>query len=154
MSNPIEAFREQRAVAGEVHATLKQVATLLENLKEQTGSLIPLDELRELLQQERAWLQEAQRTLSQVRELRARELRRLRTSLAAQWIAALAFALASAVAVGAGYAWITQPYAVELSELRARRDFAEVIERRFVTMTPAERRQFEALMKWSPSTKR
>lgn len=154
MSNPIEVFREQRAIAGEVYAILKDVASLLQSLKEQTGGLIPLDELRALLKQEQAWLQEAQRTLSQVRDLRTNELRRLRTSLAARWIAALAFALASAIAVGAGYAWMTKPYAAELSELRARQDFAELVERRFVTMTPAERRQFEALMKWSPSTKR
>ena len=67
MSNPIEAFREQRAVAGEVYATLKDVGALLSSLKEQADGLVPIDELRELLEQERAWLQEAQRTLSQVR---------------------------------------------------------------------------------------
>jgi hypothetical protein len=149
MSNPIEAFREQRAVAVEVYATLKDVAALLSSLKEQADGLMPIDELRELLDQERAWLQEAQRTLSQVRDLRANELRHLRTSRLAQWVAALVFALASAVAVGAGYAWVTRPYASELSELRAREEFAELVERRFVTMTPAERRQFDALMKWT-----
>ena len=154
MSNPIEAFREQRAVAGEVYATLKDVGALLGSLKEQADGLVPIDELRELLEQERAWLQEAQRTLSQVRDLRANELRRLRTSRVAQWVAALAFALASAVAVGAGYAWVTKPYATELSELRARQEFGELIERRFISMTPAERRQFEVLMKWSAATKR
>src|SRR5436190_8968302 len=153
MSNPIEAFREQRAVAGEVYATLKDVGALLGSLKEQADGLVPIDELRELLEQERAWLQEAQRTLSQVRDLRANELRRLRTSRLAQWAAALAFALASAVAVGAGYAWATKPYASELSTLRARQEFAELIERRFVTMSPTERRQFVALMKWTPSRK-
>lgn len=153
MSNPIEAFREQRAVAGEVYAMLKDVATLLGNLKEATAGLMPLDELRELLEQERAWLQEAQRTLSQVRDLRANELRRMRTSLVARWMAALAFALASAVAVGAGYAWVTKPYALELSEFRTRQEFAEAIERRFVSMTPAERRQFDALMRWQSSAK-
>src|SRR5689334_10236200 len=130
MPNPIEAFREQRAVAGEVYATLKDVAALLSRLREQTDGLLPIDELRDLLEEERAWLHEAQRTLSQVRDLRANELRRLRTSLVARWMAALAFALASAIAVGAGYAWMTKPYVAELSELRARRDFAEVIERR------------------------
>lgn len=43
---------------------------------------------------------------------------------------------------------MTKPYASELAELRAREEFAEFVERRFVTMTPAERRQFDALMKW------
>jgi len=154
MSNPIEAFREQRAVAGEVYAALKDVAALLSSLKQQSDGLMAIDELRELLEQERVWLLEAQRTLSQVRELRAGELRRLRTSLAARWLAALAFALASAVSVGAGYAWVTKPYVAELSELRERQDFADMVARRFVAMTPAERRQFDALMRWEPPARR
>jgi hypothetical protein len=33
-------------------------------------------------------------------------------------------------------------------------DFAEDVEHRAVTMTPAERRQFDALMRWNVSTKR
>ena len=153
MPNPIEAFREQRAVAGEVYAMLKEVAALLSNMKKQCDGLVPLDELRDLLEQERAWLMEAQRTLSQVRELRANELRRLRTSVVARWAAAVAFALVSALAVGAGYAWVAKPYESELSELRGRQTFAEAIERRFVAMTPAERRQFDALMRWDAGPK-
>jgi hypothetical protein len=42
-------------------------------LKEQADGVMSIDELRELLEQERMWLQEAQRTLTQVRELRANE---------------------------------------------------------------------------------
>jgi hypothetical protein len=49
---------------------------------------------------------------------------------------------------------VAKPYAEELSALRARQEFAELIERRFIMMTPAERRQFDALMKGSPSTRR
>ncbi len=107
-----------------------------------------------MLEEERVWLQEAQRTVSHIHDLRAIELRRLRTSLVARWLVALAFALASTIAVGAGYAWMTKPYATELSELRSRQDFAELVERRFVAMTPSERRQFEALMKWSGGRQR
>jgi hypothetical protein len=33
-------------------------------------------------------------------------------------------------------------------------DFAEVLERRFVTMTAAERRQFDVLMRWNAPPKR
>lgn len=154
MTNAIDAFRQQRAAAEEVYAVLKNIANLLGSLKQQTDTLMRIDELRELLEQERAWLHETQRTLTQIRELRAGDLRRLRTSRAAQWTAAIAFALAAAVAAGAGYALVTQPYAAELSELRSRQEFAELIERRFVTMTPVERRQFDALMKWSAPIKR
>ena len=50
-------------------------------------------------------------------------------------------------ASGAGYAWATRPYEIELSALRSRMDFAESVEHRALTMTPAERRQFDALMK-------
>jgi hypothetical protein len=33
-------------------------------------------------------------------------------------------------------------------------EFVEVVERRVVTMTPAERRQFDALMKWHAAGRR
>jgi hypothetical protein len=33
-------------------------------------------------------------------------------------------------------------------------DFAESVEHRALTMTPAERRQFDALMKWNALAKR
>ena len=49
---------------------------------------------------------------------------------------------------------MTKPYVSELSELRARQDFAELVAGRFVSMTPTERRQFDALMKWNRSTNR
>ena len=51
---------------------------------------------------------------------------------------AIVFALASAAAVGAGYAAVTRPWAAELTVLRERMDVAESVERRIVTMTPAE----------------
>jgi hypothetical protein len=68
-----------------------------------------------------------------------------------RWAVALVFALGSAAAAGASYAWAAKPYAAELEELRSRLAFVEVVEHRFVTMTPAERRQFDALMKWNRS---
>jgi hypothetical protein len=60
----------------------------------------------------------------------------------------LVFALASAAAAGAGYSWWTKPYAAELEILRSRMEFATFVEHRVLTMTPAERRRFDALMKW------
>jgi hypothetical protein len=64
---------------------------------------------------------------------------------------ALAFAFASAAAAGAGYAWWTKPYAAELADLRSREEFARFVEHRVLTMTPTERRQLDALMKWNRS---
>ncbi len=68
-----------------------------------------------------------------------------------RWTVALAFAVTSAAAAGAGYAWWTKPYAAELATLRSRIEFATFIEHRVLTMTPAERRQFETLMKRKPT---
>jgi hypothetical protein len=71
-----------------------------------------------------------------------------------RWIVAAMFALASAAAAGAGHAWITKPYAAEINDLKARMQFAEYIEHRIVTMTPAQRRQFDSLMQLPPTTRR
>ena len=63
------------------------------------------------------------------------------------------FALASAAAAGVGYGWITEPYAAEINELKARMQLAEYVERRVLEMTPAQRRQFDALMQWPTPTR-
>jgi beta-glucosidase-like glycosyl hydrolase len=47
-----------------------------------------------------------------------------------------------------GYAWVTQPDAAEFGALRDRAGLSEIIAQRMATMTAAERRQFDALMKW------
>ncbi|HEX4566820.1 MAG TPA: hypothetical protein VH138_09315 [Vicinamibacterales bacterium] len=70
-----------------------------------------------------------------------------------RWVVAAMFALASAAAAGAGYAWITKPYAAEIDDLKARMQFAEYVEHRVVEMTPAQRRQFDALMQWPAPTR-
>jgi hypothetical protein len=61
---------------------------------------------------------------------------------------ALTFALASAWASGAGYTFVTKPREAELTALRSRARFAELVEHRIAKMTRTERRQFDALMKW------
>ena len=87
-------------------------------------------------------------------QVRDDEVRRFRPAVIRRWALALVFALASATGAGAGYAWATRPYQAELAALRSRMEFAEFVEHRALTMTPAERRQFDALMKWSMSQKR
>jgi hypothetical protein len=69
-----------------------------------------------------------------------------------RWAVALAFALVSAAAAGAGYAWWSKPYAAELAALRSRVGFADFVEHRVVTMTPTERRQFDLLMRLQATT--
>jgi hypothetical protein len=63
-----------------------------------------------------------------------------------RWVLAVSFALASAVAAGAGYAWWTGPYATELTDLRERVKLADAIAARLAAVTPTERRQYDVLM--------
>ena len=102
-----------------------------------------------MLRQEQSWLERAQVVLSQVRSFREQDALRFWPGVVRRWVLALAFALASAAAAGASCAWATKPYTSELEELRTRLAFVEFVERRVVTMTPAERRQFDTLMKWN-----
>jgi hypothetical protein len=154
MTNALDAFREQRAAAGQVHGIVRETAALLSELQTHAAALARMDELKTLLQKEERWLREAERTVVEVRCLREEEMRRLRPAVARRWGLALIFALLSAAAAGAGYARATRPYESELAALRSREEFTELVEHRVLTMTPAERRQFEALMRLSPFVKR
>ena len=154
MANALDTFREQRAAAGEVYAALRETSELVRGLQSQVNALTRIDELRTLLQQEERWLHEAQRVVTELRRLRDEELRRLRPAMIRRWALAVAFSLASAAAAGAGYARATHPYQAELADLRSRMDFAAHVEHRALTMTAAERRQFDVLMRWNVPSKR
>jgi hypothetical protein len=124
------------------------VATLLEQLQAQAAGLVNDRDLRDVLRDERTWLEAARQTVADVQRWREEEQRRYWPGVAYRWITALAFALLSALAVGTGYAWIAQPYAAELDALRPRAEFGLLVEQRINTMTPAERRQLDGLMGW------
>ena len=102
-----------------------------------------------VLQQEQNWLAAAQRTVIEVRSWREQERLRYWPGVASRWMVALAFALASTAAAGASYGWATAPHAAELATLRPRAEFAAFVEHRIMTMTSAERRQLDGLMRWS-----
>ena len=129
MTNALDAFREQRVAAGQVYAVVRETAALISELQAQVKALSGMDELKALLQQEERWLRETERTVTEVRRLREEEVRRLRPAVVRRWALALVFALVSAAATGAGYAWITRPYEAELAALRSRAEFAELVER-------------------------
>jgi hypothetical protein len=148
MTNALDVFREQQDAARQVHAELVQVALLMERLRAQVAGIANDRDLREVLREERAWLDTAERTIADVRQWRIEELQRYWPGMAYRWITALAFALLSAVAVGTGYGWIAKPYATELDALRPHAELGQLVEQRMTTMTPAERRQLDALMKW------
>ena len=98
---------------------------------------------RAVLRQEQDWLTRAQLVVSEVRSFREHDMLRFWPGLMRRWTIAVIFALASAAVGGAGYAWWTKPFAGELASLRSRAEFATFVEHRVLTMTPAERRQFE-----------
>ena len=148
MSNALDIFREQQDAARQVHAQLVEVAALLEQLHAQVVGIANNRDLREVLREERTWLESAQQTIADARRWRAEEQRRYWPGVAYRWITALAFALLSAVAVGTGYAWIAKPYASDLEALRPRAELGMFVEHRMSTMTPSERRQLDTLMKW------
>jgi hypothetical protein len=148
MSNALDIFREQQDAASRVHAELVEVAALLEQLQAKVADLANDRDLRDVLRDERTWLDAAQQTVAEVKRWREEEQRRYWPGVAYRWITALAFALLSAVAVGSGYAWIAKPYAAELKMLRPRAELGLFVEQRLNTMTASERRQLDALMKW------
>jgi hypothetical protein len=141
-------FREQQEAARQVHAQLVEVSVLLGQLQAQAAGIASDRNLREVLREERTWLEAAQRTVADARRWREEEQRRYWPGVAYRWITALAFALLSAVAVGTGYAWIAKPYAAELDALRPRAELGLLLEQRTNTMTPAEQRQLDTLMGW------
>jgi hypothetical protein len=147
MPNALDAFRAQREAADQVHARLTEVSQLLTEIRRQADAVAGNAELRAVLRDEQHWLREAQALIADVRHFREQEQRRFWPGVWRRWVLALVFALASAAAAGAGYAWATQPYTAEIMELRDRAGLLDVFVRRMITMTPAERRQFDALMK-------
>jgi hypothetical protein len=144
----LDMFREQQEAARQVHAQLVEVSVLLGQLQAQAAGIASDRKLREVLCEERTWLEAAQRTIADARRWREEEQRRYWPGVAYRWITSLAFALLSAVAVGTGYAWIAKPYAAELDALRPRAELGLLLEQRMNTMTPAEQRQLDRLMGW------
>jgi len=147
MASALETFRAQQEAANGIYERLGEVSALLGQLRAQVEVLASNEELKRLLEREEGWLVQAQRAIVEVRHWREREAPRFWPGVARRWAAALAFAWASAAAVGAGYALVTKPYAAELAALRSQAEFADLVQRRVVAMTPAERRQFDALMR-------
>jgi hypothetical protein len=148
MPSAIDVFREQREAAEQLHARVQEVAVLLGQVRQQVNALASDDAFRTVLRQEQDWLTRAQLAVSEVRSFREQDMLRFWPGVIRRWAVALVFAVASAAAAGAGYAWWMRPYAAELASLRSRAEFASFVEHRVLTMAPAERRQFDALMKW------
>lgn len=143
----------KRRAAEQLHARVQEISALLDQVRLQVNALALNEDLRTMLRQEQDWRTRAQVAVSEVRAFREQDMLRFWPGVVRRWAVALIFALISAAAGGAGYAWWTKPYAAELASLRSRAEFASFVEHRALTMTPAERRQFDALMKWGSSSR-
>ena len=147
MSSALDAFRAQREAADEVHARLTEVATLLRMIRDETHALSHNEALRKLLHDEQTWLVRAEHTIASIRHHREWEVQRFWPAVWRRWAVAAALVIVTAGAAGAGYARIARPYETELTTLRARFELLDAVAHRVLMMTPAEGRQFDALMK-------
>jgi hypothetical protein len=154
MPNALDTFRAQREAADHVYARLTEITDLLARLQSQVDAVTANAELRALLRQEQSWLERLQAAIADVRRFHEQERLRFWPGVWRRWVLSVGFALAAAAAAGAGYGWGTQPYAAELAELRSRAQLADAIARRTMTMSPAERRQFDTLMQWNAPARR
>ena len=154
MANALDMFKAQRKAAEAVHATLTQVAALLASLQQALDQLALDRTLTDTLKAEQAWLSKVQELLEKEQAFRQSQFERFPLSILWRWVLACTFALAAIGAAGAGYVWAARPYTAELTQLRDQAALADLIERRLATMTPAERQQFERLMKVPGKTPR
>lgn len=154
MSSALRAFRAQRQEAEQIHARLMEVGDLLRAIRAEASVLAHDETLRKLLQEEQTWLMRTTDLISEVRHFRELETRRFWPAMWRRWVVATLFAFAAAAAFGAGHVWASRPYEAELSSLRFRVEVLDSVAARILTMTPAERRQFDALMNLSERQKR
>lgn len=146
MASALDAFREQRHAAEQVHARLVETSGQLQNLREQVAALARDRELAELLRDERDWLLRFEQTVAEVRRFRDMESRRFWPGVVWRWLLAFSFALLAAWAAGVGYTWASQPHTREMESLRQRAELFDRIAERVASMTPAQRRQLESLL--------
>ena len=147
MGNTLDAFKAQQKAAEALLAKLAEVSTLVSTLQPQLDRLRVDQQLRDTFDAEAKWLARVQGLVVDARAFREAEFRRFRFGVVWRWALACLFALASISLGEAVYVRAEQPYLAELERLRAQAAFAESVQRRVSKMTPAERQQFDRLMK-------
>jgi hypothetical protein len=103
-----------------------------------------------LVQDERDLLEPAERMILEVRRLREQEPGGFWPGVWRRWIAPVILSLVASASFGAGYIWAIRPFEAELASLRSRVELLDFVAQRVLTMTPAERRQFDASMRRGP----
>jgi hypothetical protein len=147
MGSALEAFQAQEDLAERLHTEVLEIGAAMQRLRSEMDVLGRHDVLRRTLNEEQVWLRQAERAVAEVRVWREQDLREYWPGVWRRWAAAVCLALMSCAAAGAGYVWALRPYETELASLRERTEVMDRIAARLLEMTPAERRQFDALMK-------
>jgi hypothetical protein len=148
MPSALDTFRAQQEAADAVYARLLDVGRLVADLRQQADALQPTDELKHLLEREERWLREARQAVTEVQRWREDEAHRFWRGVVARWLVAAVFAIAAAAAAGASYAAFSRPYESELEQLRNEAALGRFVEQEALKMSAAERKQFDALMRW------
>ena len=143
----LDEFRAQRDAVEDVRTRLDLVARLLAQLRDETDALVRDERLARLFENERACLAKAQELIAQVRYWRESEINRLWPAVWRRWALAMALTFVTALIGGVGYGWSNRTQHAEIERLRQRHEFMDAMAERFLEMTPAERQQFEALMR-------
>jgi hypothetical protein len=125
---------------------------MVAELRKQVDGIQRADEMKQLLEREERWLIEARQTVITVERWRENDARRFWRGVVARWLVAAVFAIAAAAAAGAAYVAFAKPYDRELEHLRDEAAFGRFVEQRALNMSVAERRQFDALMRWPPTS--
>ena len=147
MGNTLDVFKAQQKAAEALHAKLADVATLISTLQPQLDRLRLDQALKETFDAETKWLVNVHDLVREVRAFREVEFRRFRLGVVWRWALACLFAFAAISIAEAVQVWVQKPYAAEIEQLRAQAQFADLVHQRISTMTPAERQQFDRLMK-------
>lgn len=154
MPSALEEFRAQKKVVDQIDAQVKETTERLSSIQAQINAFANDPFLRELLRDEWVWLDGMRRALAEVRAFREYEMTRFWPGVWRRWAVAGAFALAAVAVGGWGYAWFSRPHEAELASLRLRVEMLDSIAQRVLKMTPAERRQFDGLVKPAASPNR
>jgi hypothetical protein len=146
MSSAVDAFRAQQEAVEALRARLVEVRELVRGIKADADALVHAHGLRKVLQDEERWLRRAEDLVTRVQYFRQAEASRFWPAVWRRWAVVVALATITGFAAGAGYVWAARPYELELARLRERADLGDFVARRVLSMTPAERRQCEAIL--------
>ena len=147
MANALDAFRAQRRAVDQLRWQVLEVAGLLKSLQGQVSAITRDGERAALVREERRWLHRLEDAMTQARRFRELEAQRFWPAVVRRWMVACAFSLAASAALGAGYVWAAQPFVEEMEALRRRAEQFDFVTERVIAMSPAERQQFDALMR-------